>query len=108
MDMRRIAVAISCSVLALAGILGATAFAQGGGNPECIEVSGQARYDGTGYLHIVAVRNGCDRPAACDVWTSVDAERHRARIPAGDRAEVITRRGSPAYEFTPHARCTLD
>ena len=103
--MRWIAVVVACGAL---GLLGASALAQGDGNPECIEVSGQARYDGTGYLHIVRVRNGCDRPAECDVWTSVDAERHHVRVAAGDRAEVITRRGSPAYGFEPHARCTLD
>lgn len=105
--MTRIGIVLAC-VMGLAAVLGATAVAQNDGNPECIEVSGQARYDGTGYLHIVRVRNGCDRPAECDVWTNVDAERHHVRIPAGDRAEVITRRGSPAYAFEPDARCTLD
>lgn len=97
------AVALALSLAALAG----SALAQDDALPECVELSGEARYDGTGYLHIVRLRNGCDRAAACEVWTSVDAERLPVRVASGSTAEVIARRGSPAYAFTPHARCTL-
>lgn len=76
--------------------------------PECIEYSGQARYGAYGYDHVVHVRNGCERRARCQVWTSVDSERHAISVAAGDTRDVVTRRGSPARGFRPYARCELE
>jgi hypothetical protein len=79
-----------------------------GALPSCIEVSGEARFRGYAYDHIVIVTNGCDERARCEVWTNVTPERRPVTVEAGRRQEVVTRVGSPARELTPHARCELD
>ncbi len=75
--------------------------------PECVEVRGEARYQGLGYAHVVIVDNGCERRARCEVWTDVTPERLGVTVQAGHEREVVTRQGSPAYEFRPSARCEL-
>jgi len=90
-----------------AAILLAAGLAVADDRPSCVDVTGHARYDGTGYMHVVRVENGCDQAVQCEVWTSVDEERHNLRVDAGETGQVVTRRGSPAYEFEPHADCTL-
>lgn len=97
--------------LGLAGllVLAAPAVAQDGDRvPPCIDVSGEARYRGAGYHHVVIVENGCDQRARCEVWTDVTPEKQPVTVGAGERREVVTRIGSPAYRFTPHASCELE
>jgi len=96
--------ALAASVV-LAGLL-VTGVALGD-PPACIDYRGESRYQGAGYAHVVIVRNGCDRDARCEVWTDVTPEKQRLDVPSGQEREVVTRIGSPAYAFTPHASCEL-
>jgi hypothetical protein len=81
----------------------------GGSHPDCIEHRAVARYQGTGYTHVVVVQSRCERTASCEVATDVDpSPRHDLSVGAGETREVITRVGSPAYGFTEIVDCELD
>jgi hypothetical protein len=74
----------------------------------CAEVRGSARAEAYGYTHVVSLRNGCDRPVRCELWSDVDPEpRVRVEVAAGAATEVITRRGSPAREVVGHKKCSF-
>lgn len=72
----------------------------------CAEATGSARMQGLGYTHVVTLKNGCDKPVECAVWTNVDSERIVVRAAPGESVEVITRRGSPAREVTADKSCS--
>ena len=95
--------AIGALVLTLAADAGAGAPAL----PACIHVRSESRYVPYGYNHIVAIENGCSKPAACTVATDVVPQPQNVDVPAGKTAEVITFMGSPQQSFTPKVRCTL-
>lgn len=75
--------------------------------PECIRVTGEARWGASAYNHYVRVENACDRAARCQVATNVNPQPQTIDVPAGETVEVITFRGSPAREFTPNVTCEL-
>ena len=73
----------------------------------CAEATAIARYEGLGYTHRVQLRNGCAKAVECALWTDVDPEpRQTVRVAAGESAEIVTRRLSPARELTAHKSCT--
>jgi hypothetical protein len=72
----------------------------------CTQVTGSVIAEGFGYKHVVSLRNGCDKPVHCQVWTDVDpTPRNALRVNPGETAEVITRIGSPAREFKALKEC---
>ncbi|HEY8428835.1 MAG TPA: hypothetical protein VIL20_10690 [Sandaracinaceae bacterium] len=98
--MRRAFVAL------LVAALPPTALAQGS-RPECIRVEAIVRWGADAYNHFVRVENRCDRRARCRVSTNVNPEPQTIEVDAGQSVEVITFRGSPAREHTPHVDCEL-
>ena len=54
-----------------------------------------------------AIENGCDRPAICVVSTDVAPEPIQATVPARQRVELVTFRGSPASAFKPKVECKV-
>lgn len=74
--------------------------------PDCVHVTGNARYGALAYDHIVTVQNQCDYAVSCVVGTDVNPAPQSVRVDAGHTEMVSTFRGSPAREFTPRARCT--
>jgi septal ring-binding cell division protein DamX len=81
--------------------------APSGSNPKCLTFAAQAPYRGYGYDHIVEIRNGCDKPAACSVKTNVNPTAVEQTVPSGASHSVVTFRGSPSREFTPQVSCRL-
>ncbi|MFT3926239.1 MAG: hypothetical protein QM778_27080 [Myxococcales bacterium] len=79
------------------------------GIEHCAVATGSVRMEAYGYMHVVTLRNGCDRPVTCEVWTDVDpAPRYTLHAAPGAVEEVITRRGSPAREVSAEASCHYD
>jgi hypothetical protein len=76
--------------------------------PDCIHVRKEARFVVTGYDHLVHVKNECTKAATCQVSTDVTPERHEIRVAVDEEKTVLTRRGSPAREFTAQVSCELD
>jgi hypothetical protein len=75
---------------------------------QCAKAEARASWVGIGYTHAVTLRNGCDRPVSCTVWTDVDPEPKQAvQARPGESVDVVTRRGSPAREFTALKDCTF-
>lgn len=93
--------AIGALVLTLAADAGAPAL------PACIHVRSESRYVPYGYNHIVAIENGCSKPAACTVSTDVVPQPQNVDVPSGKTAEVVTFMGSPQQSFKPTVRCAL-
>ena len=72
----------------------------------CVTVSASVRAEAYGYKHVVTLRNGCDRPVVCQVWTDVDPEpRNSLQAAPGESSEVVTRIGSPASAVTASKEC---
>ena len=64
---------------------------------ECAQVTASVRAEAYGYTHIVTLKNACDKPVACEVWTDVDPSPRKLLTAApGESDFVVTRRGSPA------------
>lgn len=78
-------------------------------NPnECAVVKATARYVGLGYTHTIVLKNGCQRPVECTVWTDVDPEpKTTLSVRPGDDGEVVTRRGSPSREVSAFKQCSF-
>lgn len=72
----------------------------------CANVTGGVRAEAYGYKHVVTLRNGCDKPVECQVWTDVDPEpRNTLRAAPGESVELVTRIGSPASAVTAGKEC---
>lgn len=72
----------------------------------CAIVTASARAEAYGYKHLVTLRNGCDRPVECQVWTDVDPEpRATLRAAPGETSELVTRIGSPASAVSAGKEC---
>ena len=72
----------------------------------CAEARGSARYEAYGYTHVVTLRNGCDKPVECALWTNVDPEpRTSVQAAPGQSIDIVTRRGSPAREVVAQKSC---
>lgn len=78
-------------------------------NPnDCAVVKATARFVGLGYTHAIVLRNGCQKPVECSVWTDVDPEpKTILSLRPGEEDEVVTRRGSPAREVTAFKQCSF-
>jgi hypothetical protein len=75
--------------------------------PKCIEVHPQALNRGYGYDHIVEIKNGCDKPAACLVKTSAISDPVERTIAPGHTERVLMQRGAPSGAFAPDVTCKL-
>jgi hypothetical protein len=105
----------SLLVLLLVPLLSQSAFSQAKPAPArpapktpalCAVVSASVRAEAFGYKHVVSLRNGCDRPVECQVWTDVDPEpRQTMRAAPGETSEVVTRIGSPASAVSASKEC---
>ena len=72
----------------------------------CTQVSATVVSEAYGYKHVVSLRNGCERPVECQVWTDVDpTPRNVLRAQKGETVEVVTRIGSPANDFKALKEC---
>lgn len=72
----------------------------------CAQATAGTRMEAYGFTHVVTLRNGCDKPIACEVWTDVDpTPRHTLRAAPGETVEVVTRLGSPASAVTAFKEC---
>lgn len=94
------------TTVALVTAARSTVFAQND-RPDCVEVEGVARWAAASFNHWVVVHNRCEEPVRCTVATDVSPEPHRLDVPAGQRREVLTRRGSPARSFAPRVQCDV-
>jgi hypothetical protein len=73
---------------------------------DCAKVQAEARMEAYGFSHVVVLDNRCDAPVVCDVSTDVDPDAHYTlRAAPGERAEVMTRRGSPSRDVTARSEC---
>ncbi len=76
---------------------------------QCARVSASVRMEAYGFTHVVSLRNECDRPVSCEVWTDVDPTPHQTlRAAPGETQELVVRRGSPAREVNAGSRCQYD
>lgn len=76
--------------------------------PDCVHVSGEARWGAGAYNHVVRIQNQCERAARCQVATDVSPQETQVRVAAGQTTELVTFLGSPARAFTPRVSCELD
>ena len=75
--------------------------------PACVKWSTQVVSTAAGHNHVVAIENGCERPAACVVSTDVAPDPIQATVQPRQRVELVTYRGSPASTFRAKVECTL-
>jgi hypothetical protein len=106
---RRFFIPRSLKLLALGtllaiGVLGARATGRQE-TSSCIRSWPELRQRSRGYDHIVHLSNDCRAKATCAVSSDVNPEPILVIVPAGERIEVVTSRGSPAAEFTPRVDC---
>jgi hypothetical protein len=74
----------------------------------CTQATSSVISEAFGYKHVVTLRNSCDKPVECQVWTDVDpTPRQVVRAEKGESVEIITRIGSPATEFKAFKECRL-
>jgi hypothetical protein len=74
----------------------------------CTQITPSVISEAFGYKHVVTLRNSCDKPVECQVWTDVDpTPRQVVRAEKGESVEIITRIGSPATEFKAFKECRL-
>lgn len=72
----------------------------------CALVTAGTRMEAYGFTHVVTLKNGCDKPVACEVWTDVDpTPRHVLSAAPGESADVVTRIGSPASAVSAFKEC---
>ncbi len=75
--------------------------------PPCVKVTTEVRYANYGYDHIVTIANSCEKTAACVVRTDANPDPISVSVKARETEELVTFRGSPAYEFKADVRCKL-
>lgn len=76
--------------------------------PACVEVRGEARFQGYGQTHVVIVKSECQRVVRCEVYTDIDpAPRYTLVVEPGRTEEIATRQGSPSSAFEPGYVCEL-
>jgi hypothetical protein len=72
----------------------------------CAQVTAGTRMEPFGFTHVVTLRNGCDKPVSCEVWTDVDpTPRQTLNAAPGESVDVVTRIGSPASAVTAFKEC---
>ena len=74
---------------------------------QCIRAWPEARMRAYGYDHVVHVQNACIKDAVCSIATDVNPDAVIVRVPKGAEVETVTWLGSPAREFIPKVKCTL-
>jgi hypothetical protein len=94
----------SLVVVALAPRL---ASAAGDTAKDCIAFSGEARFGGVGFTHIVHITNKCTASAVCAVSTDVVPTPQSVTVPGNKSVEVVTYLDSPASKFTPRVTCEM-
>jgi hypothetical protein len=75
--------------------------------PACIAVATEARYVPYGYNHLVLIKNGCSKAAACSVATDVNPQATSVEVGASASVEVLTFRASPVQTFHARVACKL-
>lgn len=75
---------------------------------KCFKTRSEARYAAYGYDHLVEIENTCDKPLLCVVKTDVNPDPSNVTVPGKEKRMVVTFRGSPAREFKPDVRCTIE
>ena len=80
-----------------------------GGAPDvqCIRVWPEARMRAYGYDHVVHIQNACAKDASCSVATDVNPDAVTVKVAKTTEVETVTWLGSPAREFIPKVKCTL-
>ncbi|MBI5502771.1 MAG: hypothetical protein HY907_21175 [Deltaproteobacteria bacterium] len=88
-------------------VLGATAAVAraASSRANCVEVRTEAPYRNAGYDHIVHLTNDCGVAVSCTVTTDVNPEPTTVEVAAGEAVDVLTWRGSPAWEFAATVEC---
>jgi len=56
---------------------------------------------------IVAIENGCSKPATCKVSTDVNPQVQTTEVPPAQTVEVLTITASPASAFVAKVTCAL-
>jgi hypothetical protein len=74
---------------------------------DCISFSGEARFGGVGFTHVVHVTNKCTSNATCAVSTDVVPTPQSVTVPGHKTVDVITYLDSPASKFTPRVACEM-
>ena len=96
-------------VLAAAATLAGVALAQSGSTgdrPDCVTVTGSARWNAAGYNHSVNVVNGCDYAVHCTVATDVSPVAVSVDLDAGASRSVTTFLDAPGSGFVPNVACS--
>jgi hypothetical protein len=75
--------------------------------PACLKVTTSAPFRGIGYDHVVTLQSSCSATADCSVKTDVNPTASEVVVPPSQSVDVVTWRGSPAYEFHADVTCKL-
>lgn len=70
----------------------------------CVTHQIQARFI-SGYDHLVHLTSECEMKVTCQVSTDVNPTPETVSLSPGEKATVLTYRGSPARVFTATVRC---
>jgi hypothetical protein len=107
-------IAVAALVLGLTSLAGAAPSA-GPAEPladsvgDCASVTASVRMQAVGYNHVVTLANHCQRAVTCEVWTNVDPTPHLTlSAKPGERAETVTRIGSPSRDVHADKLCHFD
>jgi hypothetical protein len=73
---------------------------------DCVVVTATAPFVGYAHNHVVVVKNTCERPVSCEIWTDVDpSPRHNVSLKQGESASLLIRKGSPASAYKAESAC---
>jgi len=102
------AAALALLFAAAIGTTAASTLADKPGVPACVKWGPLVVSTPTGYNHVVWIDNACDAPAACSISTDIAPDPVSATVPAKQKVELTTFRGSPSYEFKAKVSCKLE
>ncbi len=105
--MKRLVLATSFAAATTFALAPTFAAAAGNTAKECISFSGEARFGGVGFTHIVHITDKCAASAVCAVSTDVVPTPQTVTVPGNKSVEVVTYLGSPASKFTPYVTCEM-
>jgi hypothetical protein len=76
-----------------------------GSRPACVAVRQFSRFNGSGYNHLVEVRNACRAPVVCHVTSTSNPQATHVTVPSGDTQLVTAFFNAAGYGFTATVHC---
>lgn len=76
-----------------------------GTRPDCVSVTQYARFNGSGYNHLVDIHSQCRAPVRCTVTSSSNPTPVESRVLPGQTETVSTFFNAAGYGFVANVQC---